>query len=270
MRPDEQITYTIVIAAKVLIINSRATPDKKTAYSIYSKDAAQRKQQNLLAELYPRLPDEKYDIIYADPPWDYNGKMQFDKTSAAVERFDVTKKVFISAATFKYPTLKLAELKKLPVRDISAENALLFMWTSSPHLTQAIELGKAWGFEYRTVAFVWDKMMHNPGKYTLSNCELCLVFKHGLIPQPRGARNIKQLVRAPRREHSEKPEEVRNAIFQMFPTQKRVELFARSEEETWDAWGLDVFEDHRAAAAKRTGQKSCDALLASSIQNGAS
>ncbi|MBT9164817.1 MAG: hypothetical protein DDT23_00824 [candidate division WS2 bacterium] len=53
------------------------------------------------------------------------------------------------------------------------------MWVTSPHLAQGIELGHAWGFGYRTVAFVWDKMVHNPGQYTLSYCELCLVFKQG-------------------------------------------------------------------------------------------
>lgn len=56
------------------------------------------------------------------------------------------------------------------------------MWVTNPHLAQGIELGRAWGFEYRTVAFVWDKMVHNPGQYTMSYCELCLVFKRGRIP----------------------------------------------------------------------------------------
>jgi len=246
---------------KVQKIKTKRQRDKRTGYSVYSKDAERRKLQNTLAELYPHLPNEKFDIIYADPPWDYNGKMQFDRTSTDVERVDLTRKIFISSATFKYPTLKLAELKKLRVQDIAATNSLLFMWTSSPHLVQALELGKAWGFEYRTVAFVWDKMVHNPGKYTLSDCELCLVFKHGLIPTPRGARNIQQLVRAPRREHSEKPDEVRDAIVRMFPTQKRIELFARAEMEDWDVWGLDVFEEHRAAARKEREKRKPRGLL---------
>lgn len=114
------------------------------------------------------------------------------------------------------------------------------MWTSSPHLQQAIELGVAWGFDYKTVAFVWDKMSHNPGQYTLSNCELCLVFKRGKIPKPRGARNIQQLVRAPRQAHSVKPQQVMDDITKMFPKQRRIELFARRKVDGWDAWGLDV------------------------------
>ncbi len=114
------------------------------------------------------------------------------------------------------------------------------MWTSNPHLAQAIELGKAWGFEYRTVAFVWDKGVHNPGKYTLSYCELCLLFKKGKIPMPRGARNIKQLVKVPRGKHSEKPKEVMAGIEAMFPQQKRIELFAREKVVRWRNWGLHL------------------------------
>lgn len=116
------------------------------------------------------------------------------------------------------------------------------MWVTNPHLAQGIQLGQAWGFEYRTVAFVWDKMNHNPGQYTLSNCELCLLFKKGKIPTPRGARNIQQLVRVQRGEHSVKPNEVRDNIVKMFPTQNKIELFARQKPIGWDVWGLDVRE----------------------------
>lgn len=216
---------------------------KPTGYSIYNEDAKRRAKQNTLAELYPKLPNKKFDIIYADPPWDYGGKLQFDKSSTTKEKqSEINRKIFISSATFKYPTLKIKELVKLPLLEIANEDCLLFMWTSSPHLSQSIELGKAWGFEYRTVAFVWDKMVHNPGIYTLSNCELCLVFKRGRIPKPRGARNVQQLIRSPRGKHSEKPVEVRQAIERMFPTQKKIELFARDEIKGWSVWGLDVFK----------------------------
>lgn len=213
-----------------------------TGYSIYKKEAKERKKENTLEELYPNLPNKKYSVIYADPPWDYNGKLQFDKSSASVDKIDISRKIFISSASFKYPTLKLKELKKLPLKDIAEDDCLLFMWTSNPHLAQAIELGESWGFKYRTIAFIWDKMNHNPGQYTLSNCEICLVFKMGKIPQPRGARNVQQLIRVPRGKHSEKPIEVLQGITKMFPTQKKIELFARRTEENWDCWGLDVFE----------------------------
>ena len=213
-----------------------------TGYSVYKEDVKKRKKQNTLAELYPKLPNKKFDVIYADPPWHYNGKLQFDKSSKGKEKINISKKIFISTADFKYPTLKTDELMKLPVHEIAKNDCLLFMWTSNPHLAQAIELGRAWGFEYRTVAFIWDKMNHNPGKYTLSNCELCLVFKRGKIPTPRGARNIQQLVRSPRKEHSEKPIEVIQGIQKMFPHHERIELFAREKVIGWEAWGLDMIE----------------------------
>jgi len=215
---------------------------KITGYTIYNAEQKRRTKRNDLPALYPDLPLKKYAIIYADPPWDYGGKMQFDRSSKGVNEINLEKKIFISSANFKYPTLKIKELMKIPICEIAEDDCLLFMWVTNPHLALGIELGKAWGFEYRTVAFVWDKMNHNPGKYTLSYCELCLVFKHGRIPSPRGARNVKQLVRVPRGKHSEKPIEVLRGIEEMFPTQKKIELFARQKHAGWDAWGLDIRE----------------------------
>lgn len=219
------------------------TRKKNSIYSQYRQEAAKRAKANPLSEQYPNLPCEKFEIIYADPPWDYGGKMQFDKSGLTVTQTARPRKVFVSAAVFKYPTLRLAELKNLEVQSIAADNCLLFMWATSPHLVQAIELGTAWGFEYRTVAFVWNKMIHNPGKYTLSNCELVLVFKRGKIPSPRGARNIQQLISVPRGRHSEKPSEVATAINQMFPSQSKIELFAREQRDGWTVWGLEALRE---------------------------
>jgi len=219
------------------------TQINNTGYSIYNEEAKKRTKQNPLPDLYPKLPTKTFDIIYADPPWHYNGKLQFDKSSKSKDKIDFSRKIFISSATFKYPTLKTSELMAIPIHKIAKDDCLLFMWTTNPHLAQAIELGQAWGFEYKTVAFIWDKMTHNPGQYTLSNCELCLVFKRGRIPRPRGARNVQQLVRSPRKTHSEKPVEVIQAIEKMFPGQERIELFARKKVNGWSAWGLDVLKE---------------------------
>jgi len=219
---------------------------QRTGYSVYNEEFKKRIKHNPMPDTYPALPNGRFDIIYADPPWDYNGKLQFDKSSTSAEKIDLSRNIFISSAAFKYPTLKTSQMMSLPVQDISADDCLLFMWATNPHLAQAIELGQAWGFEYKTVAFVWDKMVHNPGQYTLSNCELCLVFKRGRIPKPRGARNIQQLIRSPRRAHSMKPDQARLAIQQMFPTQRRIELFARASVAGWSEWGLDVLDrDHK-------------------------
>lgn len=211
-----------------------------SAYSIYSKKAKEKAKLNPLKELYPSLPKKKYSVIYADPPWDYGGKLQYDKTTIKSENAGFEKDIFISSATFKYPTIKLNDLKKLEINSISADDCLLFMWTTGPHLQNSINLGEEWGFKYTTIAFVWDKQIHNPGRYTLSQTELCLVFKKGRIPSPRGARNIRQLVSIPRGKHSEKPIEVIEGITKMFPQQEKIELFARKNYIGWDNWGLEI------------------------------
>lgn len=191
-----------------------------SGYSKYNPEAIRRKKINPLEELFPQLPSEKYEVIYADPPWDYGGKMQYDKTSIKTKNIGFKKDIFISAANFKYPTLKLKELMQLNVSSIAANNCILFMWTTGPQFANSIELGKAWGFEYKTVAFVWDKQVHNPGRYTLSQTEFVLAFKKGKFPTPRGARNIRQLVSVHRGIHSEKPLKVIDGITKMFPEQK--------------------------------------------------
>ena len=176
------------------------------------------------------FPNKKYSIIYADPPWDYKGQLQHTGSGGKDS----------GGAVRHYPTVSVSEMKTWDVASISEEDCLLFMWSSSPHLDQAIQLGKAWGFRWATVAFVWDKQRLNPGFYTMSQCELCLVFRRGKIPQPRGARNMRQLVQIKRTRHSEKPEAVRERIEKMFPHQCKIELFARKRHQGWDAWGLEI------------------------------
>ena len=177
--------------------------------------------------LFPPLPEARFDIIYADPPWDYKGQLQHAGEGSGDS----------GGAIRHYSTVTLQDLMRLRVNDIAADDSLLFLWSTSPHLDQAVELGKAWGFQWATVAFVWNKLRVNPGFYTLSQCELCLAFKRGKIPAPRGARNIRQLVEAERQAHSSKPEEVRERISAMFPTQRKIELFARAQTSGWQAWG---------------------------------
>ena len=172
----------------------------------------------------------KYDIIYADPPWDYKGQKQHSGKGGKDT----------GGAKSHYDTMTLSELKKLDVQSISNDDCLLFLWATSPHLDQAIELIKSWGFKWATVGFVWDKVKVNPGFYTMSQCELCLIGKRGRIPKPRGARNVRQYLKVLREEHSKKPRMVRFRIAKMFPEQKKIELFAREESDGWDVWGNEV------------------------------
>jgi len=186
----------------------------------------------LVLTLFRRSGRMKYPIVYADPPWEY-GNPQHSGAG----------KPTTGGAATHYPTLRLPQLKRLPVASIVADDALLFLWTSSPHLDQAIDLMPAWGFKYVTVGFVWDKQRVNPGYYTMSQVELCLIGKRGAIPKPRGARNVRQLVSELRGEHSAKPSEVRHRIEAMFPTQAKVELFAREATPGWSVWGNEVASD---------------------------
>ena len=117
---------------------------------------------------------------------------------------------------------------------------MLFLWVVSPMLKEGIAVMEAWGYKYATIAFIWHKQRTNPGHYTMSECEICLVGKRGTIPTPRGARNIRQFLSEMRGKHPAKPNEIRNRIEQMFPTQNKVELFARKNVEGWDAWGNEV------------------------------
>lgn len=173
----------------------------------------------------------KYSIVYADPPWDYKGQKQH----AGIGKSDT------GGAVSHYDTMKLGEIMALDVSAITdPKECLLFMWSSSPHLPQALDVMMAWGFSWATVAFVWDKQKVNPGFYTMSQVELCLVGKMGKIPQPRGARNVRQFISEMRGGHSSKPVEVRERIEQMFPDQRKIELFARDTAPGWDSWGEGV------------------------------
>lgn len=178
--------------------------------------------------MFPVLPDKKYEIIYADPPWLYRDNRSLSEVS-----------LLNKEQGGHYPVMCTEDLKSLDVLSVAAEDCLLFMWATSPKLDEAIELGVCWGFKYVTVGFVWEKGVTNPGNYTLSSCEVCLVFKRGKIPQPRGARNVRQYVFAARGAHSEKPFEVRRRIELMFPSQAKLELFGRRRFDGWDVWGND-------------------------------
>lgn len=171
-----------------------------------------------------------YQVIYADPPWNYGGHTQH--TDGAFKEG--------MSAIDHYNTMTLNDLKNLNVKSICDNDCLLFLWTSSPHLEQAIDLMKSWGFKYMTIAFVWDKQKTNPGYYTLSQIEICIVGKKGKIPTPRGSRKERQFLSEMRTTHSTKPEEIRRRINRMFPTQKKLELFARQKTEGWDVFGNQV------------------------------
>jgi len=138
------------------------------------------------------------------------------------------------------------ELCALPVAEIAAPDSALFLWATFPQLPEALRLIKAWGFKYKTVAFVWLKK--NPkkpdgwymglGHWTRANAEVCLLATRG--HPHRQTANIHQFIIAPLREHSRKPEEAREKIVALMGDVPRVELFARQSPPGWDVWGNEV------------------------------
>lgn len=166
----------------------------------------------------------KYNVILADPPWKYRTDMVTGHKSLD-----------------HYSSMSNNELKSMDVCSICDEQCVLFMWTTTPNLDIAIEVGRAWGFDYKQVAFVWDKQRTNPGNYTLTQCELVLVFrpKKGRLPK-RYKTNVRQFFQEKPREHSRKPEYVQDMIDLMYPDAKKIELFARRTRPGWNVWGNET------------------------------
>lgn len=177
---------------------------------------------------------KKYQIIYADPPWEYDSGRCLTPES-----------LLSGNNQTPYHYMSVEQICMLPIYKITDDDCLLFLWTTGPKLNIAPKVITSWGFEYSTVAFVWEKEETNPGYYTLSSTEFCLVGKKkkGKIPQPRGARNIRQFLSEKRRKHSQKPDTIRERIDLMFPTQSKIELFARKKIPGWDVWGKEVESD---------------------------
>ena len=176
---------------------------------------------------------KKYDLLYADPPWAFRVWSQKGAGRAAENH---------------YPTMKLKDICALPVTEIAAKDSALFLWATCPTLPEAFEVIKAWGFEYKTVAFVWVKRNRKSpgyfmglGYWTRANAEICLLATKG---KPRRiSANIRQVIDAPIRRHSEKPTEARTRIVELMGDRPRIELFARDRAEGWDAWGNEVESD---------------------------
>lgn len=177
--------------------------------------------------------DKKYNIIYADPPWEYGNKV--------FRKFRANKNA--GSALYHYDTMKLDDIMNIPVNDIADENCILFMWATFPNLPQALEVIKVWGFEYKTLGFSWIKKNKDQGyffgigHYTKSNCEVCLIAVKG---KPKIISNKVSSVHVSTIEkHSKKPDAIREKIVQLCGDLPRIELFARTKIHGWDTWGND-------------------------------
>jgi site-specific DNA-methyltransferase (adenine-specific) len=182
-----------------------------------------------------RSKTKKYQIIYADPPWSYYNDSNAKPDCTTVK----------GMRRPPYSVMSSKAITELPVRNISAENCILFIWTTDYHLEKCLEVIGAWGFTYKTIGFVWNKKCCFMGAYTMkSGIELCLLATkgkdaHKLVKK----HNIRSLIEEKRTEHSRKPYGIREKIVELLGDLPKIELFARQKVDGWDVWGNEVESD---------------------------
>jgi N6-adenosine-specific RNA methylase IME4 len=180
----------------------------------------------------------QYACVLADPPWSF--KSWSGKTGTPHR-----------TANDHYTTVASTALADLLIADVVAKDCALFMWTVDSHVDQAIDLARAWGFRFKTIAFVWAKTNANGtfrigmGYWSRKQTETCLMFTRG-TPK-RQDKGVRQLIVAPRREHSRKPDEQYERIERLVAG-PYLELFARQSRPGWDSWGNETTKFDQEAA----------------------
>lgn len=202
--------------------------------------------------------DQRYRTIVADPPWQFQNRT--GKVAPEHKRLN------------RYPTLSLEEIKNIPVPDVVAERAHLYLWVPNAMLPDGLEVLKAWGFEYKT-NLIWEKVRKdgNPdgrgvGFYFRNVTEMILFGVKGnnnrtLEP----ARSQVNLLRSMKREHSRKPDEFVSIVESCSPG-PYLEMFARGYREGWTLWGnqanidyepdWNTYSNHSVSKSKRKSM--CD------------
>lgn len=168
------------------------------------------------------IPKGKYRVLYADPPWEYGNKY-----GEALKGY--------TQPDHHYPTMGLQAICDLPIRDMADDNAVLFLWATSPLLEEALKVIGAWGFHYKT-SFVWDKVKHNFGHYNSVRHEFLLIATRGSCT-PDAKELHDSVISIERKEHSAKPEYFRELIDKLYTHGNRIELFARMKASGWESWG---------------------------------
>ena len=172
------------------------------------------------------FPVQKYQIIYADPAWNYWGRG---------DRY----------VGLKYDVMSSSDIGNLPVKDIADNDCLLFIWVTMPKLNEVFDVINKWGFEYKTCAFTWvkrnkksDSWFWGMGRWTRANAELCLLATKG--NPKRISASVHSIIETPIEHHSKKPDIVRQKIIELVGDLKRIELFARETAQGWDSWGNEL------------------------------
>lgn len=199
------------------------------------------------------LPQNHFAAIAADPPWHFRARTAL-QVGNWTSRRDAEK---------HYKVMGTADICALPVRDLAAKDAHLFLWTTGPCLRQAFEVIEAWGFRYSAVAFTWVKLKRSfdalqfrvlptlesdlhvgLGLTTRKNAEFCLLARRGNAR--RIAKNVREIILSPVREHSRKPDEAYARVRQ-YCEGPYLELFARQSRPGWTTWGNEATKFDEAA-----------------------
>jgi len=234
-----KVSHDTVARVKFIEKNADKNTKKKlatqelTINKVYRDLKKKEKREEIIKEFeQPVLPtkNKKYNIIYADPPWNFRHYSDKGKGRSADNH---------------YKTMDLEGIKSLPVSELAADNCVLFMWTTFPFLEKSFEVLKEWGFKYKTIGFVWvkknkkaDSWFWGMGYWTRSNAEICIIATKGSITRQSSA--VSQIICEPIEQHSKKPAIVREKIIELVGKLPRIELFARQTEKGWDSWGNEI------------------------------
>jgi len=176
---------------------------------------------------------KKYQIIYADPPWEYGSW----GGSNPIHRPNT--KIY----PMPYPTMKVNDIMALPIGHLADNNCELYLWTTQRYLPDAFKVIKAWGFKY-CQTLTWCKKPRGLGQGGIycPTTEFLLLARKGKMPKVRRIDSTWFLTKRPHNSHSTKPEDFQDMIEQVtYPP--RLELFARRKRLGWDCWGNEVESD---------------------------
>jgi len=219
----------IDLADKVIEARPDLAADVESGKKTLSQVQREMRQEELAAKA-PPPPTGKFRVIYADPPWKYNDTLAISKDGLGES---------YGPAEAHYPPMTILELCALPVKELAEDNAVLFLWTTSPLLEDTFQIIKAWGFKYKS-SFIWDKVKHNMGHYNSVRHEFLLVCTRGsCTPDVKRLFDSVQSIERTAK-HSQKPAEFREIIDTIYPNGNRIELFARDAASGWDAWGNEA------------------------------
>lgn len=202
-------------------IVSRATSEYRSEKAKVRR--AERDERLIeLSNVEAPLPQKKYPIIYADPPWQYQHMIS---VSREIEE--------------QYPTMTIEDICSLGIQDVTTPDAMLFLWVPPSLLENGLKVISSWGFIFLT-SMIWDKQKIGMGYYTRQQHENILIAKKGTAIVPDPSTLSPSVISEPRTEHSKKPGKMYEIIERMYPNLPKIEIFARTKRDGWDSWGNEV------------------------------